>query len=52
MPIQSESRDQGPEGSIETKTASTSMLRAMDGASKASGQTPWLNATGIEAIEA
>lgn len=45
MPIQPESRDQGPKGSIETKTASTSMLRAMEEALKASGQNPWLHYT-------
>lgn len=43
MPIQSENRDQGPKGSIETKTSSTSMPKAMEEASKASGQIPWLH---------
>jgi len=34
MPLQVEDRSQGPKGSIETQTASTSMLRAMEEASK------------------
>lgn len=38
-------RNQGPKGSIETKTSSLSMPKAMAEASKASGRTPWLNAT-------
>lgn len=49
MLIQSESRDQGPKGSIETKTSSTSMPRAMGEAAKTSGQIPWLHVTVTEA---
>lgn len=45
-------RDQGPKGSIETKTESPSMLRAMGGAWKTSGQTPWLHASVTEAFKA
>lgn len=52
MPIQSENRDQGPKGNTETKTASSSMLRAMEEALKASGQNPWLHASVIEAFKA
>lgn len=51
-PFQIGNRDQGPKGSIETKTASTSMLRAMEEASKTSGQTPWLHASVTEAFKA
>lgn len=51
-PCPVEYRDQGPKGSIETKTVSTSMLRAMEGAWKASDQIPWLHASVTEAIEA
>lgn len=43
-------RNQGPKGSIETKTSSTSMLRAMGETLKASGQTPWLHASVTEAV--
>lgn len=43
LPIQSGNRDQGPKGSIEAKTVSSSMPRAMEEASEASGQTPWLH---------
>lgn len=42
--IQSGIGNQGPKGSTETKTSSLSLLRAMAGASKTSGQTPWLHA--------
>ena len=45
-------RDQGPKGNIETQTGSSSLLRAMEEASKTSGQTPWLNTAAIEGSEA
>lgn len=45
-------RDQGPKGNIGTKPVSSSMLRAMEGASKTSGQNPWLHASATEAIKA
>lgn len=37
-------RDQGPKGNTEVKPVSSSLLRAMEGALKTSGQTPWLHA--------
>jgi hypothetical protein len=45
-------RNQGPKGNTETKTVTTSMLRAMEEASKTSGQIPWLHVTVTEAIKA
>lgn len=50
--VQTGNRDQGPKGSIETQTASTSLLRAMEEASKTSGQIPWLHASALKSIEA
>jgi hypothetical protein len=44
-------RNQGPKGNTETKTVTTSMLRAMEEASKTSGQIPWLHVTVTEAIK-
>lgn len=44
-------RDQGPKGNTEVKPVSSSLLRAMEEASKTSGQTPWLHVTLTEAIK-
>ena len=44
--------DQGPKGNTEVKPVSSSLLRAMEEASKTSGQTPWLHVTLTEAIKA
>lgn len=40
-------RDQGPKGNTETKTSSLSLPKAMEGASKTLGQTPWLLSVGL-----
>lgn len=44
--------DQGPEAAPKPSRHPPRCPKPMDEASMASGQTPWLNATGIEAIEA